>query len=89
MQFLLANSLTYATYWNKQLNNFKKLFAKLAQLIRINNFIEYLLIRIIRVCNNENLTSNIRRTKFCNNLKESLLTGLNFVCNNPICNECP
>jgi hypothetical protein len=27
----------------------KKLFAKLAQLIRINNFLEYLLIRIIRV----------------------------------------
>ena len=26
-----------------------KLFAKLAQLIRINNFLEYLLIRIIRV----------------------------------------
>ena len=49
MQFLLANSLTYATYWNKQLNNFKKLFAKLAQLIRINNYLEYLLIRIIRV----------------------------------------
>ena len=42
-----------------------------------------------KICNNENLTSNIRRTKFCKNLKESLLTGLNFVCNNPICNECP
>ena len=41
-----------------------------------------------KICNNENLTSNIRRTKFCKNLKESLLTSLNLVCNNPICNEC-
>ena len=35
----------------------------------------------------QNLTSNIRRTKLFKNLKESLLTGLNLVCNNPICNE--
>ena len=41
-----------------------------------------------KICNNENLTSNIRRTKLFKNLKESLLTGLNLVCNNPICNEC-
>ena len=40
-----------------------------------------------KICNNENLTSNIRRTKLFKNLKESLLTGLNLVCNNPICNE--
>ena len=36
-----------------------------------------------KICNNENLTSNIRRTKFCKNLKELLLTGLNLLCNNP------
>ena len=41
-----------------------------------------------KICNDENLTSDMRRNKFCKNLKESLLTGLNFVCNNPICNEC-
>ena len=35
-----------------------------------------------KICNNENLTSNITRTRFCKNLKESLLTGLNLVCNN-------
>ena len=39
------------------------------------------------ICNNENLTFNIR-TKFCKNLIESLLTCLNLVCNNTICNEC-
>ena len=41
-----------------------------------------------KICINENLSSNIRRTKFCKNLKESLLNDLNLVCNNPICNEC-
>ena len=41
-----------------------------------------------KICNDENLTSDMRRNKFFNNLKESLLNGLNFVCNNPICNEC-
>ena len=38
----------------------------------------------IRYSNNENPTSNIKRTKFCKSLKESLLSGLNLVCNNPI-----
>ena len=41
-----------------------------------------------KICTNENLTSNIRRSKFCKNLKETLLEGLNLVCNNPICTEC-
>ena len=37
-----------------------KLFAKLAQLIRINNFLEYSLIRIIRVCHISKAKQNLR-----------------------------
>ena len=38
----------------------------------------------IKISNKENFTSNIGKTKFCKNLKELLLRGLNWVCNNPI-----
>ena len=39
-------------------------------------------------CNNDLLTHNQSRKKFMKNLKESLLSSLTLVCNNPLCQEC-
>ena len=40
------------------------------------------------LCNNDLLTHTQSRKKFLKNLKESLLSNIHFVCNNPLCQEC-
>ena len=40
------------------------------------------------LCNNDLLTHTQPRKKFLKNLKESLLSNITFVCNNPLCQEC-